>query len=155
MMTQGRLAETAGVSPTTVSGIESGRILRPHFGTVRKLAGALEVAPEELLLSGDGAQRPGAPLSLAWAREAHEEEFDRELEVASDEQLDTLARELEEERGRLQRLFAEFPPGEERRLIKRRIRTLSAHSGSVSAQVHSNEVRAGGSGRSSEEPSGA
>src|SRR5918997_719791 len=37
MWTQGRLAEEAGVSPTTISGIESGRISRPHFGTLRKL----------------------------------------------------------------------------------------------------------------------
>jgi transcriptional regulator with XRE-family HTH domain len=33
MWTQVRLAEEAGISPTTVSGIESGRISRPHFGT--------------------------------------------------------------------------------------------------------------------------
>ncbi len=38
MWTQGRLAEEAGVSPTTVSGIETGRIARPHFGTLQKLA---------------------------------------------------------------------------------------------------------------------
>jgi transcriptional regulator with XRE-family HTH domain len=37
---QGRLAEKAGGSPTTVSGIESGRISRPHFGTVKKPARA-------------------------------------------------------------------------------------------------------------------
>jgi transcriptional regulator with XRE-family HTH domain len=40
MWMQGRLAEKAGGSPTTVSGIESGRISRPHFGTVKKLARA-------------------------------------------------------------------------------------------------------------------
>jgi hypothetical protein len=37
---QGWFAEKAGGSPTTVSGIESGRILRPHFGAVKKLAWA-------------------------------------------------------------------------------------------------------------------
>jgi transcriptional regulator with XRE-family HTH domain len=42
MWTQVRLAEEAGISPT-VSGIESGRISRPHFGTLRKLAVALGV----------------------------------------------------------------------------------------------------------------
>ena len=42
MWTQARLANEAGVSPTTVSGIESGRISRPHFGTLRKLARPLE-----------------------------------------------------------------------------------------------------------------
>jgi transcriptional regulator with XRE-family HTH domain len=46
MWTQARLADEAGVSPTTVSGIESGRISRPHFGTLRKLARALGVEPE-------------------------------------------------------------------------------------------------------------
>ncbi len=49
MWTQVRLAEEAGISPTTVSGIENGRISRPHFGTLRKLAGALGVEPDELL----------------------------------------------------------------------------------------------------------
>jgi transcriptional regulator with XRE-family HTH domain len=34
MWTQARLADEAGVSPTTVSGIESGRISRPYFGTL-------------------------------------------------------------------------------------------------------------------------
>jgi transcriptional regulator with XRE-family HTH domain len=42
MWIQVRLAEEAGISPT-VSGIESGRISRPHFGTLRKLAVALGV----------------------------------------------------------------------------------------------------------------
>jgi ribosome-binding protein aMBF1 (putative translation factor) len=40
MWMQGRLTEKAGGSPTSVSGIESGRISRPHFGTVKKLARA-------------------------------------------------------------------------------------------------------------------
>ena len=40
MWMQGRLAEEAGVSQTAVSGIESGRISRPHFGTVKKPARA-------------------------------------------------------------------------------------------------------------------
>jgi transcriptional regulator with XRE-family HTH domain len=46
MWTQVRLAEEAGISPTTVSGIENGRISRPRFGTLRKLAVAsgVEVA---------------------------------------------------------------------------------------------------------------
>src|SRR5215208_6369275 len=52
MWTQGRLAREAGVSPTTVSGIETGKIGRPHFGTVQKLARALDVDPQLLLPSG-------------------------------------------------------------------------------------------------------
>src|SRR5215218_317761 len=100
MWTQGRLAEEAGVSPTTVSGIESGRISRPHFGTLRKLAGALGVEPEELVISS-GAVEADAPsaLSLEWAMSSGEEEFERELEGASIERLNSLFRELGEEQG--------------------------------------------------------
>ena len=47
MWTQVRLAEEAGISSATVSGIENGRISRPHFGTLRKLAVALGVESEE------------------------------------------------------------------------------------------------------------
>ena len=36
MWTQARLAREAGVSPTTVSGIETGKIARPHLGTLGK-----------------------------------------------------------------------------------------------------------------------
>src|SRR3712207_7076020 len=64
MWTQARLAEEAGVSPTTVSGIESGRISRPHFGTLRKLAGALGVDPGGLAFR-PGWGEEGAPSSLS------------------------------------------------------------------------------------------
>jgi transcriptional regulator with XRE-family HTH domain len=64
------LAKEAGVSPTTVSGIEIGKIGRPHFGTLNKLALALRVAPEELLGSRESVEEQGpVPLSLGWARE--------------------------------------------------------------------------------------
>ena len=66
MWTQVRLAEEAGISPTTVSGIENGRISRPHFGTVRKLAVALKVEPEDLLPHPQRGGRP-ARLSLEWS----------------------------------------------------------------------------------------
>jgi transcriptional regulator with XRE-family HTH domain len=70
MWTQVRLAKEAGVSPTTVSGIETGKIGRPHFGTIGKLARALRVAPEELQGSQESVEEQGpAPLSLWWARE--------------------------------------------------------------------------------------
>src|SRR3990170_1690541 len=83
--TQGRLAEEARVSPTTVSGIESGRISRPHFGTIRKLAGALGVDPRELLSPQDPETQPraAASLSLAWAKSSREEEFEEGLEGAT------------------------------------------------------------------------
>src|ERR687894_2068585 len=97
MWTQARLAEEAGVSPTTVSGIESGRISRPHFGTLRKLARALGVEPEELVSGGRAA--PG-PLSLEWAMSSGEGEFQLGLEGATVEGLSSLSRDLGEAGGR-------------------------------------------------------
>ena len=142
MWTQVRLAEEAGVSPTTVSGIESGRILRPHLGTLRKLADALGVDPQALLSFGEHFStgfeelRRQEPLSLEWARAVRQEEFERKVEEASLERLESLARELKQEQGRLQRLYGEFPEGSEhRRFIKRQIRDLSAQSGSVTTSM--------------------
>ena len=84
MWTQARLAQEAGVSPTTVSGIETGKIGRPHFGTLGKLAQALGVAPEELLDSRESVEQRGpAHLSLGWARGTGEGEFEQGLERAS------------------------------------------------------------------------
>src|SRR5919112_3957261 len=84
MWTQVRLAGEAGVSPTTVSAIESGKIGRPHFGTIGKLARALRVAPEELLGSLESVEQQGpVPLSLGWARESGDGEFESALEGAS------------------------------------------------------------------------
>ena len=137
MWTQGRLAAEAGVSPTTVSGIETGRILRPRFGTVRKLAWALNVNPSDLLSAGEppGKERHDF-LSLGWARSIQEAEFEQGLEEASLEQLEALRRDLDEERGRLQALYGEFPEGsEQRRYIKRQIRIVAAQSGSVATSM--------------------
>ena len=133
MWTQARLAREAGVSPTTVSGIETGKIGRPHFGTLDKLARALRVAPEELLYSQDSVEQQGpAPLSLGWARDSEEGEFERGLEGASLERLDSLSRELDAEQERLQRLYGEFPEASEQgRFIKRQIREVARQSGSV------------------------
>jgi transcriptional regulator with XRE-family HTH domain len=140
MWTQARLAEEAGVSPTTVSGIESGRISRPHFGTLRKLARALGVEPEELV-SSSGAVEGGAPstLSLEWAMSSGEEEFERELEGASIERLNSLFRELGEEQGRLRRLYGDARGSEQRRLIKTMIRQVAANTGSVEASITARE----------------
>jgi len=133
MLTQARLAKEAGVSPTTVSGIETGKIGRPHFGTIGKLARALRVAPEELLDSRESVEEQGpAPLSLWWARETREGEFERGLEGASLKSLDSLSRGLEVEQERLQRLYGEFPEGSEQgRFIKRQIREVAGRSGLV------------------------
>ena len=136
MWTQARLADEAGVSPTTVSGIESGRISRPHFGTLRKLAGALGVEPETLISPPD-AEEGDAPstLSLEWAMSSGEEEFERGLEGASIERLNSLLGELGEEQGRLRRLYGEVRGSEQRRLIKTLIRQVAANSGSVEASI--------------------
>jgi transcriptional regulator with XRE-family HTH domain len=137
MWTQARLAKEASVSPTTVSGIETGKIGRPHFGTLGKLALALGVAPEELLGSREPLEQQGpAPLSLGWARETGDGEFEYGLEGASLESLDSLSRGLEVEQERLQRLYGEFPEASEQgRFIKRQIREVAGRSGSVKASA--------------------
>ncbi len=140
--TQERLAEEAGFSPTTISSIQTGKIARPHFGTLHKLARTLEVEPKVLLVSKKSIEQERfAPLSLKWARSVGEE-FERELEEAPLETLTSLTRELREERRRLQRLYREFPKGsEQQRFIKRQIREVSAQAGSVttSAMFHKDE----------------
>src|SRR5215218_6202543 len=141
MWTQARLAREAGVSPTTVSAIETGKIGRPHFGTLEKLSRALRVAPEELQGSRTATEGP-RPLSMGWARGSEEGEFERGLEGASLETLDSLSRELDAEQERLQRLYGEFPEASEQgRFIKRQIREVAGQSGSVktSAMVRRNQ----------------
>src|SRR5919112_5270820 len=137
MWTQARLAKEAGVSPTTVSAIETGKIERPHFGTLGKLARALDVAPEELLDSQEPVEQQGpAPLSLGWAREIGDGEFESGLEGASLKRLDSLSRGLDVEQARLERLYGEFPEGSEQgRFIKRQIREVAGRSGSVKASA--------------------
>ena len=136
MWTQVRLAEEAGISPTTVSGIENGRISRPHFGTVRKLAVALGVEPEDLL-PRPGGRRGGVParLSLEWSMASDDEEFEDELEAASIEGLSSLSERLDEEESRLRRLYGEARGDRQRRLIKAMIRQVAANSGSVEASI--------------------
>jgi transcriptional regulator with XRE-family HTH domain len=145
MWTQARLAAEAGVSPTTVSGIESGRISRPHFGTLRKLAGALGVEPGQLL-SGSYS-RTASPLSLDWAMSSGEDEFERELEGASIEGLSSLSQELGEEQNRLRRMYGEARGSEQRRLIKTMIRRVAANSGSVEASITAHEDTCGSDSR--------
>ncbi len=47
-LTQADLAERARISPSTLSQIESGKVPRPHVGTIRKIARALGVEPQDL-----------------------------------------------------------------------------------------------------------
>jgi transcriptional regulator with XRE-family HTH domain len=145
MWTQARLAAEAGVSPTTVSGIERGRISRPHFGTLRKLAGALGVEPGQLLSGSDS--RAVSPLSLDWAMSSGEDEFERELEGASIEGLSSLSQELGEEQDRLRRMYGEARGSEQRRLIKTMIRRVAANSGSVEASITDHEDNSGSASR--------
>ena len=49
LLSQRELAERAGLSPTTILKLESGRVDEPHPRTIRKLADALEVDPDELV----------------------------------------------------------------------------------------------------------
>jgi transcriptional regulator with XRE-family HTH domain len=49
LLSQRELAERAGLSPTTILKLESGRVEEPHPRTIRKLADALEVDPAELV----------------------------------------------------------------------------------------------------------
>lgn len=140
MWTQGKLAEEAGISPTTVSGIESGRISHPHFGTLHKMAEALGVEPQDFLSMqeppGRRKKEAAVPLTLEWAMSVREEEFERELDEASMESLSALLKELDEEQDRLQQLCGEFPLGsEQQRFIKRQIRNVAAHSSSVGTSI--------------------
>lgn len=48
-LTQGELAAKAGVGITTIVRIESGEITEPRVSTLRKLAGALDIEPRDLL----------------------------------------------------------------------------------------------------------
>jgi transcriptional regulator with XRE-family HTH domain len=48
LMTQRDLAEAAGVTQSTIARLELGEA-SPRFGTLRKLAAALKIQPEELL----------------------------------------------------------------------------------------------------------
>ncbi len=145
MWTQVRLAKEAGISPTTVSGIENGRISRPHFGTVRKLAVALGIEPEDLL-PRPGVRRGGIParLSLEWSLASDDEEFERELEAASIEGLSTLSDELGREEIRLRGLYGEARGQEQRRFIKDMIRRVAANSGSVAASISIHKDRLAG-----------
>ncbi len=59
LLSQRELAEKAGLSPTTILKLEAGRVDDPHPRTVRKLAGALGVAPAEILEQFVEARRVG------------------------------------------------------------------------------------------------
>lgn len=79
---------------------------------------------------------------MGWARDSEDGEFERGLEGASLESLDSLSRELDAEQELLQRLYGELPEAsEQERLIKRHIREVAGQSGSVktSAMIRRNQ----------------
>ena len=51
LLSQRELAEKAGLSPTKILKLEADRVEDPHPRTIRKLANALDVNPERLLIS--------------------------------------------------------------------------------------------------------
>jgi transcriptional regulator with XRE-family HTH domain len=51
-LTQKALASRASLHPTWVSHLESGRV-NPTLSTIARLASALEVEPDDLLVGGD------------------------------------------------------------------------------------------------------
>ena len=57
LLSQRELAERAGVSETTIVKLELGAT-RPHPGTLRKIAAALEISPEEMadLVAGQASK---------------------------------------------------------------------------------------------------
>src|SRR5215210_464280 len=77
-LTQTELAEAARISPSTLSQIESGRVPRPHVGTVRKIARALGIEPAELrrteepALPLDEAPRGAGPAEMMWPPDVEE-----------------------------------------------------------------------------------
>jgi len=60
VLKQNELAQMAGVSPSTLSLIESGRIAHPQVNTLRKLARALGVDPRELTDMSRRVEEPAA-----------------------------------------------------------------------------------------------
>jgi transcriptional regulator with XRE-family HTH domain len=119
-LTQIELAEAARISPSTLSQIESGRVPRPHVGTVRKIARALGIEPAELRrteeLAFPKAEAPdGGPSLLDKALDAarHDEEKGAQAVnrlFASEGELSTTnVAEFEEDRFRAELRARGFP----------------------------------------------
>jgi putative transcriptional regulator len=98
-MTQAELAKTAGLSKTTVSNLESGRLRRIELDTISKLCSALNCTPNDLF---DFASSTEAELakrqrmafadiigSVKYDTVARSEDIDRDLAKISNEDLTT------------------------------------------------------------------
>jgi transcriptional regulator with XRE-family HTH domain len=64
LLTQHELAAAAGVNPSTISQLEAGN-RNAHLRTIRVLAGALSVSPQELLASATPMRRPRRRVAAA------------------------------------------------------------------------------------------
>jgi transcriptional regulator with XRE-family HTH domain len=111
-LTQEQEAKMAGVSPTTISAIESGKITRPHLRTLLKLSQALGTDVGELRESGKVEEPPSLAewleercghAYLALPKVEFEEMFDRLPEDARER------RELALEVNREYNTFCKFP----------------------------------------------
>ena len=79
-LTQSELAERARISPSTLSQIESGRVPRPHVGTIRKIARALDVEPQDLRRAEELAlPKDEAPRAAGQAQASTVGEFEQKL----------------------------------------------------------------------------
>jgi transcriptional regulator with XRE-family HTH domain len=85
LLRQAELAERAGISASTLSQIESGRVPKPHIGTLRKIARALDVEPEELTspkaLAGPRSRAQAPQITLEELEERGIDATETELEV--------------------------------------------------------------------------
>ena len=136
VLTQAELAERAKISPSTISLIESGKVPRPHVGTIRKIARALGVEPQDLRRAEEpiSPKAPAPPSLSDWLEErcghAHltlrrediQARFD-ELEGVEDEE--QKRRELGPAINDEYNTFCNFPKNvtpQERLTMRRRIR---------------------------------
>jgi transcriptional regulator with XRE-family HTH domain len=150
----------AGVSPTTISGIESGKIRRPHLKTLLKIARALGADVGELRESGK-AEAP--PSSIQPPLNGFEEErrVDRRAAALRDALEDLrLTAERYERYHTAQEKLDEFRAGWEKRLaeadfdeasIKEAGRTIAAFWPAVTALADSEMVELQQSGYQLEE----
>jgi transcriptional regulator with XRE-family HTH domain len=106
-LTQEQEAKMAGVSPTTISGIESGKITRPHLKTLLKIARALGADVGELRESGK-AEAPPSPTQPRFNG------FEEERGAAWEAAVDDAHRLREGGRARLEELLAAWQASRER-----------------------------------------
>ena len=107
-LTQEQEAKMAGVSPTTISGIESGKITRPHLKTLLKIAHALGVNVGELRDSGKVEASPSSiqPPLNGFEEERRADAYELALEAARRQVVQSRqATNRAEESGRAQTYF--------------------------------------------------